>query len=68
MMTDERPPCTMDIPLTTGVAVRVLTERVVPVVHAAAIPLEVGWHDLPGEPVPPFEGLAISPQQLGAAR
>jgi alpha-mannosidase len=56
-----------DIPLTIGRAVRVLTERVVPAVHAVAIPLEVAWHELPGEPVTPSEGLALSyePYEVG---
>jgi alpha-mannosidase len=41
---------------------RVLRERIRPAVHGAAVPLEVGaWH-VPGEPVPPAEGLAAEYQ------
>ena len=56
-----------DIPLTTGRALRVLTERVLPAVHAVSTPLEVSWHVLPGEPVPPAEGLALDyePYEVG---
>ena len=37
---------------------RVLRERIRPAIHGAAVPLEVAaWH-VPGEPVPPAEGLA----------
>ncbi|GAA2877679.1 alpha-mannosidase [Actinoplanes cyaneus] len=49
-----------DIPLTVGRATRVLTERIRPAIHTDAVPLEVGWHSLPGEPIPPAEGLALS--------
>ncbi len=48
---------------------RVLRERIRPAVHGAAVPLEVGaWH-VPGEPVPPAEGLAAEyqPFAVGAA-
>ena len=56
-----------DIPLTTGRARRVLDERIVPAVHATSMPLEVAWHVLPGEPVPPTEGLALDyePYEVG---
>jgi len=49
-----------DIPLTTGRARRVLDERIRPAVHATATPLETAWHELPGEPIPPAEGLALT--------
>jgi alpha-mannosidase len=48
---------------------RVLRERIRPAVHGAAVPLEVGaWH-VPGEPVPPAEGLAAEyqPFEVGTA-
>jgi alpha-mannosidase len=48
-----------DIPLTVGRATRVLRERILPAVHAARVPLEVAFHELPGEPIPPGEGLAL---------
>lgn len=48
-----------DIPLTTGRAARVLTERIRPAIHSARIPLEIAATRLPGEPVPPAEGLAL---------
>jgi len=56
-----------DIPLTIGRAKRVLDERILPAVHAASTPLEVGWNELPGEPIPPAEGLALTfePYQVG---
>ncbi|WP_144802195.1 glycoside hydrolase family 38 C-terminal domain-containing protein [Curtobacterium sp. BH-2-1-1] len=56
-----------DIPLTTGRARRVLDERILPAVHATSVPLEVAWHELPGEPVPPAEGLALdwTPYEVG---
>ncbi|MEV4343097.1 glycoside hydrolase family 38 C-terminal domain-containing protein [Actinoplanes sp. NPDC049596] len=49
-----------DIPLTVGRATRVLAERIRPAVHLGGVPLEVEFHALPGEPVPPAEGLALS--------
>ena len=56
-----------DIPLTIGRAKRVLDERILPAVHAASTPLEVGWNELPGEPIPPAEGLTLTfePYQVG---
>ena len=48
---------------------RVLGERIRPAVHGAAVPLQVAaWH-VPGEPVPPAEGLAAEyqPFEVGAA-
>ncbi|UAJ79368.1 alpha-mannosidase [Leifsonia sp. ZF2019] len=56
-----------DIPLTTGRARRVLDERILPAVHGVSVPLEVAWNALPGEPIPPAEGLALdyAPYALG---
>ncbi|KTR53677.1 alpha-mannosidase [Curtobacterium oceanosedimentum] len=56
-----------DIPLTTGRARRVLDERILPAVHATAVPLETAWHELPGEPVPPAAGLQLefTPYEVG---
>ena len=56
-----------DITLTTGRAQRVLTERIWPAVHATSVPLDVEWHALPGEPIPPREGLALAmePYEVG---
>jgi alpha-mannosidase len=48
-----------DAALTTGRVRRVLTERVWPAVHARSVPLTAQWHELPGEPVSPSEGLAL---------
>jgi alpha-mannosidase len=48
---------------------RVLRERIRPAVHGATEPLQVAaWH-VPGEPVPPAEGLAAgySPFEVGTA-
>ncbi|WP_285726891.1 alpha-mannosidase [Psychromicrobium xiongbiense] len=49
-----------DISLTTGRAKRVLTERIMPAIYSASTPLTVGVHELPGEPIPPAEGLELS--------
>jgi alpha-mannosidase len=49
-----------DIPLTVGRATRVLAERILPAVHPLSVPLEVASHALPGEPIPPTDGLALS--------
>lgn len=51
-----------DIPLTIGRATRVLTERIRPAVHALRVPLEVSFHELPGEPIAPAEGLGLDYQ------
>ncbi|WP_020141483.1 glycoside hydrolase family 38 C-terminal domain-containing protein [Terracoccus sp. 273MFTsu3.1] len=48
-----------DIPLTVGRVTRVLKERILPAVHAESVPLAAEWHELPGEPVAPVEGLAL---------
>ncbi|MBS1675166.1 MAG: alpha-mannosidase [Actinobacteria bacterium] len=45
--------------LTVGRVTRVLAERVRPAVHSARIPLEIAAHQLPGEPIPAAEGLAL---------
>ena len=43
---------------------RVLRERIRPAVHGAAVPLQVAaWH-VPGEPVPPAQGLAAEYQPV----
>ncbi|MEJ7647596.1 MAG: hypothetical protein WKF57_00910 [Nakamurella sp.] len=57
-----------DIPLTIGRARRVLDERISPAVYTESVSLTVGAHQLPGEPVPPAEGLALQfePYQVGA--
>ncbi|WP_221585017.1 glycoside hydrolase family 38 C-terminal domain-containing protein [Microbacterium sp. G2-8] len=57
-----------DIPLTVGRATRVLGERIRPAIHAQRVPLEVQWHELPDEPVPPSDGLALdySPYEVGS--
>jgi len=55
--------------LTEGRLDRVLRERIRPAVHGATVPLQVGaWH-VPGEPVPPAEGLAAEyqPAEVGEA-
>jgi Alpha-mannosidase len=58
-----------DIPLTTGRATRVLTERILPAVHGTSVPLEIAWHELPGEPIPPADALHLdyTPYELGTA-
>ncbi|GAA0440596.1 alpha-mannosidase [Leifsonia naganoensis] len=48
-----------DITLTTGRARRVLDERILPAAHGVSVPLEVASNELPGEPIPPAEGLAL---------
>lgn len=57
-----------DIPLTVGRATRVLRERIQPAVHARRVPLEVAFAELPGEPIPPGEGLALdyAPFEVGS--
>ncbi len=58
-----------DISLTTGRVKRVLQERVLPAIYSDSIPLEVSWHELPGEPVTPTKGLALDyvPAQVGTS-
>ncbi|WP_144875021.1 glycoside hydrolase family 38 C-terminal domain-containing protein [Microbacterium sp. 1.5R] len=48
-----------DTSLTVGRVKRVLEERIRPAIHSASVPLEVALHELPGEPIPPSEGLAL---------
>src|SRR5690606_4516487 len=38
---------------------RVLDERIRPAIYSESVPLQVSWHELPGEPVAPAEGLAL---------
>lgn len=56
-----------DTSLTTGRVKRVLQERVRPAIYSDSLPLTVSWHELPGEPVTPAEGLTLdySPTQVG---
>ena len=56
-----------DINLTTGRVKRVLAERLYPAVYEESVALDVAWHELPGEPIAPAEGLALdySPYQVG---
>jgi len=58
-----------DIPLTVGRATRVLAERILPAVHPLSVPLDVEACALPGEPIPPAEGLALTyePFQVGSS-
>ena len=57
-----------DIPLTTGRATRVLGERIRPAIYSARIPLEVSFHELPGEPIAPEQGreLDFAPFETGS--
>jgi alpha-mannosidase len=58
-----------DIPLTTGRAARVLGERIRPAIHSARTPVEVAWHELPGEPIAPADGRALdyTPYEVGSS-
>lgn len=47
-----------DTALTVDRTRRVLNERVRPAIHAEAVPLTLAASPLPGEPVPPAEGMA----------
>jgi len=49
-----------DVHLTEGRVSRVLKERLWPAVHTIAAPVSVDWHELPGEPILPAEGLALT--------
>ncbi|MGP9034344.1 alpha-mannosidase [Glutamicibacter mysorens] len=51
-----------DISLTIGRVRRVLTERILPAIYSETLPLDLSWHELPGEPVTPAEGLALDYQ------
>ncbi|RDV46313.1 alpha-mannosidase [Leifsonia sp. ku-ls] len=48
-----------DPALTVGRVTRVLGERIRPAIHSLTVPLEVARHELPGEPIPPADGLAL---------
>ncbi|MFD1720058.1 alpha-mannosidase [Amnibacterium endophyticum] len=48
-----------DDQLTIGRATRVLRERILPAVHGPAVPLRVERAELPGEPLPVAEALAL---------
>ncbi|MBO9625721.1 MAG: alpha-mannosidase [Microbacterium sp.] len=48
-----------DTSLTVGRVSRVLAERIRPAVYSASVPLTVEVAELPGEPIPPAEGLAL---------
>ncbi|GAA2740502.1 glycoside hydrolase family 38 C-terminal domain-containing protein [Terrabacter aerolatus] len=56
-----------EIPLTVGRVTRVLHERLLPAVHSESVPLTVEWHELPGEPIAPAEGLRLdfTPYEAG---
>ncbi len=58
-----------DVPLTIGRAKRVLAERIAPAIYLASTPLTVDWHELPGEPIPPSDGLALeyTPYEVGTS-
>ncbi|WP_406034317.1 glycosyl hydrolase-related protein [Nocardioides sp. NBC_00163] len=53
-----------DVHLTEGRVSRVLKERLWPAVHTIAAPVSVDWHELPGEPIPPTEGLALTYEKV----
>ncbi|TQL67822.1 alpha-mannosidase [Nocardioides albertanoniae] len=57
-----------DVHLTEGRVSRVLKERLWPAVHTASAPVSVEWHELPGEPIAPTEGLALTyePFEVGS--
>ncbi|MGV2953396.1 alpha-mannosidase [Glutamicibacter sp. AGC46] len=56
-----------DISLTTGRVRRVLTERILPAIYSETMPLTLSWHELPGEPIAPAQGLALDyqPTEVG---
>ncbi|GGR65717.1 alpha-mannosidase [Nocardioides luteus] len=56
-----------DVHLTEGRVSRVVKERLWPAVHTVSAPVNVAWHELPGEPIPPAEGLALGyePVEVG---
>ncbi|MFJ2620989.1 alpha-mannosidase [Glutamicibacter sp. NPDC087344] len=58
-----------DTSLTIGRIKRVLDERIRPAIYSETVPLEVSWHELPGEPVPPSAGIALeyTPTTVGTA-
>ncbi|MBM7767494.1 alpha-mannosidase [Glutamicibacter nicotianae] len=51
-----------DISLTIGRVRRVLSERILPAIYSETLPLDLSWHELPGEPVAPSQGLALDYQ------
>ncbi|SJN39259.1 Alpha-mannosidase [Microbacterium esteraromaticum] len=52
--------------LTVGRVNRVLTERVRPAIHSARMPLDIAVHALPGEPIAPADGLALTYEPFSA--
>ncbi|MFD7075836.1 alpha-mannosidase [Nocardioides sp. NPDC059952] len=56
-----------DVHLTEGRVSRVLKERLWPAVHTLSTPVGVEWHELPGEPIAPADGLALTyePVEVG---
>lgn len=54
--------------LTVGRATRALQERIWPAVHATSVPTQVGANHLPGEPIPPEQGIALQyePFEVGS--
>ncbi|SEB86642.1 alpha-mannosidase [Paramicrobacterium humi] len=48
-----------DTSLTVGRVLRVLAERVLPAVYSAAVPFRVQARELPGEPIPPGDAMAL---------
>ncbi|MFE6649929.1 alpha-mannosidase [Nocardioides sp. NPDC057772] len=57
-----------DVHLTEGRVSRVLKERLWPAVHTTSAPVSVEWHELPGEPIAPADGLALTyePFEVGS--
>ncbi|MFI5626749.1 alpha-mannosidase [Nocardioides sp. NPDC051685] len=57
-----------DVHLTEGRVSRVLKERLWPAVHSSSAPVSVEWHELPGEPIAPAEGLELTyePFEVGS--
>lgn len=57
-----------DVHLTEGRVSRVLKERLWPAVHTTAAPVSVEWHELPGEPIAPADGLGLTyePFEVGS--
>lgn len=53
-----------DVHLTEGRVSRVLKERLWPAVHTTAAPVSVEWHELPGEPIAPAEGLTLAYEKV----
>ncbi|MGL3805283.1 alpha-mannosidase [Paeniglutamicibacter sp. R2-26] len=54
--------------LTIGRARRVLEERIRPAIHSNHLPADVSFHELPSEPIPAHEGLALdyAPFRVGS--